>query len=100
MGQLPIAVRGDTSEGPIHLGVTLMVRPDIPFVHFGLGFHQHQRAVLKFFGLLGVFQGVEVMFLVLLYLRDGIRDASGLLLETLHVVTRFMINLRAVLGEV
>jgi hypothetical protein len=43
---------------------------------------------------------MEVMLLVLLNLRDGIRDAPGLILEALHVVTRFMINLRAVLGEV
>ena len=100
MGQLPITVRGDTGEGPIHLSVTLLMRTDIPFVHFGLGFHQHQGAVLECFGLLGVLQGVEVMHLVLLYLRDGIRDASGLLFEALHVVTGFMIDLRAVLGEV
>jgi len=100
VGQLPITVRGDTGEGPIHLGLTLLMRPDIPFVHFGLGFHQHQGAVLECFGLLRVFQCVEVMLLVLLYFRDGICDAPGLLLEALHVVTLFMINLRAVLGEV
>jgi hypothetical protein len=40
------------------------------------------------------------MLLVLLDLWDGIRDAPGLLLKAFHVVTRLMINLRAVLGEV
>jgi hypothetical protein len=40
------------------------------------------------------------MLLILLYLRDGIRDASGHLFEALHVVTGFMIDLRAVLGQV
>ena len=100
MGQLPITVGGDSSESPIHFGVTLLVRPDIPLVHFGLGFHQHLGAVLQCFALLWVLQGVEVMLLVFLDLGDRISDASGLILKAFHVVTWFMIHLRAVLGEV
>ena len=100
MGQLPITVGGCVSKSPIHLSVTLLVRPDIPFVHFGLGLHQHLGAVLESFRLLGVLQGMKVVLLVLLDLRYGIRDAPGLLFEAFHVVSRFLTRLRVVLGEV
>jgi hypothetical protein len=76
------------------------VRPDIPFVHFGLSLHQHLGAVLEGFWLLGVLEGVKVVLLVLLDFRYGIRDAPGLLFETFHVVSRFLTRLRVVLGEV
>jgi hypothetical protein len=100
VGQLPITVGGDLGESPIHLSVTLLVRPDIPFVHFGLSLHQHLGAVLEGFWLLGVLEGVKVVLLVLLDFRYGIRDAPGLLFETFHVVSRFLTRLRVVLGEV
>ena len=87
-------------ESSIHLSVTLLVRPDIPFVHFGLGLHQHLGTVLESFKLLGVLEGVKVVLLVLLDFRYGIRDAPGLLFETFHVVSRFLTRLRVVLGEV
>lgn len=100
MGQLPITVGGDLSESSIHLGITLLVRPDIPFVNFGLGLHQHLGAILECFRLVGVLQGMKVALLVLLDFWYGIRDASGLLLEAFHVVSRFLTRLRVVLGEV
>lgn len=100
MGQLPITVRGHLGKSPIHLGVTLLVRPDIPFFHFGLCLHQHLGAVLECFRLLGVLQGVKVVLLVLLDLWYGIRDAPRLLFEAFHVVSRFLARLRVVLGQV
>jgi len=99
VGQLPITVGGHLGKSPIHLGVTLLVRSDIPFVNFGLGLHQHFGAVLESFRLLGVLQGMKVVLLVLLDFRYGIRDAPVLLFETLHVVSRFLTRLRVVLGE-
>jgi hypothetical protein len=100
VGQLSIAVSGHLGKSPIHLGVTLLVRPDIPFVNFGLGLHQHFGAVLESFGLLGVLQGMKVVLFVLLDFRYGIRDAPGLFFETLHVVSRFLTRLRVLLGQV
>ena len=70
MSQLAITVRCGLGESPIHLGVTLLVRPDIPFVNFGLGLRQNQGAVLECFRLLGVLQGVKVVLLVLLNFWD------------------------------
>jgi hypothetical protein len=43
---------------------------------------------------------MKVVLLVLLDFWYGIRDASGLLLEAFHVVSRFLTRLRIVLGEV
>ena len=100
MSQLAITVRCGLGESPIHLGVTLLVRSDIPLVNFGLSLRQNQGAVLECFRLLGVLQGVEVVLLVLLDFWDGICDASGILLEAFHVVSLFLTCLRIVLGDV